>query len=507
MLHQLKIKITVYTLFTFLFIVSSNVYAQHRGDNISFQGLTTQNDAGVKATAMGSAVTSLLGDVSSIFYNPAGLMGVKKLQVSVSANSYNAYWRENQHYRPNRFFVTLPFYLEGLYIPNPADNGLFDHERLWTENQQIDSSYIVDLPDLGLDPFSEEAADWTKENDQFAFNNAAVAFPFSIGENNFVVSAAYNRKYNVEDFDRNDTYLDPHIGFLGYGDIGRVNGVDTLVVDWSRYERMRSGPIDNVTAAIAYDLHEYVKLGIGFQSNWGETKDFQSLTQVGTFDLIRENRFRFSYVDSYDEYKGISKFTSTTINIGFIFNFEKINVGLNVDLPYTIERDWSYTLTSTDSNGTGITETSGIDKVEMPAVFNFGISFQPVSNLTAAVDYEYAPFSQAKFKLQNEDPTQRNYVDRHTLRVGLEYMPVDFLSILAGYRNIPSTFVPDGSAEIDNGPDANSITGGLSIHTFIGRFDLAYEYRSLRYYDSYYSNTNYVSQSYSSLMFGFLFSL
>src|SRR5210317_2105451 len=160
MLHQLKIRITVYTLFAFLFIVSSNVYGQHRGDNISFQGLTTQNDAGVKATAMGSAVTSLLGDVSSIFYNPAGLIGVKKLQVSVSANSYNAYWRENQHYRPNRFFVTLPFYLEGLYTPDPADNELFDHERVWTEDQQIDSLYQVALPDLGLDPFSDEAADW-----------------------------------------------------------------------------------------------------------------------------------------------------------------------------------------------------------------------------------------------------------------------------------------------------------------------------------------------------------
>jgi long-subunit fatty acid transport protein len=160
-----------------------------------------------------------------------------------------------------------------------------------------------------------------------------------------------------------------------------------------------------------------------------------------------------------------------------------------------------------DSTGSANLNENGIDEVDIPAVFNFGISFKPVSNFTAAIDYEYAPFSEAKFKMNNADVNQRNYVDRHTLKVGIEYMPVDYLSILAGYRNIPSTFVPDGAAVIDKGPDANSITGGISVHTFLGRFDLAYEYRSLKYYDSYFSNTNYVTQSYSNIMFGLLYSL
>lgn len=506
MFHKLTFNKVIFAFFTLLFL-SSISNAQHRGDNPSFQGLTSPNDAGVKATAMGSAVTSLVGDVSALFYNPAGLIGVKKLQISVSANSYNSSWKENQHYRPNRFFVTLPFYLEGLYIPDPADNGLFDYERIWTEDQQIDSTYEVALPDLGLDPFSDEAADWKKEASQFAFNNFAVAYPIAIGQNNLVVSAGYSRKYNIEDYDRNDTYLDPHIGYLGYGEMSRVNGVDTLVVNWSKFERERFGPLNNITVGLAYDLYKYVKVGIGYQSNWGETNDYMTLTQIGTFDLIRENRFRFSYVDASQKHTGISKFSSSTLNLGFIFDFDKVKVGVNVDLPYTIERDWEYTFIAQDSAGASSIKQSGIDNVEIPAVFNFGISFQPAANFTAAIDYEYAPFSEAKFKMQNTDSNQRNYVDRHTLKVGIEYMPVDFLSILAGYRNIPSTFVPDGAAAIDNGPDANSITGGISVHSFLGRVDIAYEYRSLKYYDSYFSNTNYVTESYSNIMFGLLYSL
>lgn len=506
MFHKLLLKKVLLSLSTILFITSVN-FGQHRGDDISFQGLTNQNDAGVKATAMGSAVTSLIGDVSSIYYNKAGLVGVKNLQVSISANNYSQSWKENQHYRPNRFFVTLPFYLEGLYTPDPADNGLFDYERVWTEDQQIDSAYQVSLPDLGLDPYSDEAADWKREVSKFAFNNIAVAYPLAIGEKHLVISAAYSRRFNVQDYDRNKTYLDPHIGYLDYGDIGRVNGVDTLVVNWSDYERSRSGPIDNLTFGLAFDLHKYVKVGIGYETNWGETDDYLSLTQIGTFDLIRENRFRFSYVDKYHEQKGTSKFSSSKLSLGFIFDFEKVKVGVNVDLPYTIERDWEYAAISLDSNGSTTTNQSGIDEVKIPAVFNFGISFNPISNFTAALDYEYAPFSDSEFNLQNEQTIQNEYVDRHTLKVGIEYTPVDYLSILAGYRSIPSTFVPDGAAVLDNGPDASSITGGISIYAYFVRLDFAYEYRLLKYYDSYFSNTNYVTETYSNFMFGLQYSL
>ena len=506
MLNNLKFyKIIYLALLSVIFTL--NLYAQHRGDDITFQGLTNQNDASVRYTAMGSAATSLIGDVSSMFYNPAGLVGVEKLQVSVSANTYNSSWRENQHYRPNRFFVTLPFYLEGLYTPLPEDNGMFDHERVWTEDQQIDSSYIVKLPDLGLDPFSEEAADWKEESSKFTFNNIAVAFPFTIADNKFVVSAGYFRQYNIEDFDRNDTYLNPHIGYLGYGEMGRVNGVDTLIVDWFRYKRQRSGPIDNITGALAYDFNQYVKVGFGLKTSWGETDDLLSINQVGTFDLVRENRFRYSYVDSSKVYEGVSNFSSTAFNIGFLFDFEKFKFGLNIDLPYTIEREWDYTVTISDSNGISSNKQTGIDKLKIPAVFNFGVSFKPVQNFTAAIDYEYAPFSKTEFEFSRNETVQNNYVDRHILKIGLEYMPTDYLSLLAGYRNIPSTFVPDGASETESGPDANSITGGLSIHTFLGRFDLSYEYRTLKYYDSYFSNTNYVTESYSNFMLGFLFSL
>ena len=142
-----------------LFAIPVLVFAQHRGDNLSFQGLPLQSDIAVKSTAMGGAYTSISGDLNSIYYNPAGLADINEFQISVGANSYSKLWRENQAYRPNRMFWTMAFYLDGLYTPDPANNGIWDYELAQ------DSTYIVNPPQLGKEPFSEEAADWQYEKE------------------------------------------------------------------------------------------------------------------------------------------------------------------------------------------------------------------------------------------------------------------------------------------------------------------------------------------------------
>lgn len=178
-MKKLNRKILIYSI-----LLPVIAFAQHRGDNLSFQGLPLQSDVGVKSTAMGGAYTSMTGDLNSIYFNPAGLADIKELQVSIGANSYSKLWRENQAYRPNRMFFTMAFYLEGLYTPDPINNGIWDYELAQ------DSTYIVNPPKLGNEPFSKDAADWQNETDDLKFNNVALAYPIEIMENNFVVSAS-----------------------------------------------------------------------------------------------------------------------------------------------------------------------------------------------------------------------------------------------------------------------------------------------------------------------------
>jgi len=492
----------------FLLIGVSSLSGQHRGDYFTFQGLTNFNDNGVKATAMGGAVTALSGDISLMFYNPAGISGINGIQITASANYSTNSWRENQNYRPNRLFVTLPFYLEGLYIPNPEQDGMYDHERLWTEEYLIDSSYILNEPVLGLDPYSKEAADWEESESKFAFNNIAVAVPLEFSGEEFTISAAYNNILNIEDFDRNGTYLDPHIGYFEYGgDIGRVDGVDTLVMNWSNFYRKTSGNMDNIALAVSYKAADILNIGIGMNLSWGTSEDLLYLERIGTFHLMDDQRFKYWYSDVYDEVKGTSNYSTTRFNIGFQLDLDQLKFGLKIDLPYTLQKDWDYTFTYTDSISQDISLSKGSDKLNIPAIFNFGVAFAPVDNFLFSIDYEYAPYSKATTEFENSDTNFRELPDRHSYRVGVEYSPIELISLMIGYRDVPSLFIPDGAAIKTSGPSAKSYTCGLSFNTDYGQLNFAYEMRTLRYYDAYYSNTNYNTNEFTNFLFGYTIEL
>ncbi len=495
-----KSSFTIGILLPALLLTATFGFAQHRGDNLAFQGLSLRNESGVKALAMGGAYTSITGEVASLFYNPAGLADVQKFQLSVSANRYKKLWRENQVFRTNRLFLTLPFYLERLYIPNPENNGQWDYEIFIRER---DSSYVVQDPKLGAEPYSSEAAEWEKTTDDFLFDHIAAALPLNVAGKDIVLSAAYHRSYDVLDFDRNDTYLDPHVGYDEYGVAERVSN-DTLRMDWYTFQRQRSGTLHSLTAAVAYKVNRNIKLGVGFASMSGETQDAQQLDKVGWFDLTKNNRFRFSYDTLNTSIKGTSKFSATSLNVGTVLTFDHFSFGFNYKAGYTLKRSWQYSTVTTDTLQSLSSSGSGEDKMSVPAGYRLGVTFMPVQQFLISFDYESTPYSRASFSLASNDSTHRDWVDQGIVRFGLEYRPKAWLSLLAGYRNMPTTFVPDGAAFKDRGPAAESFTAGISLRTGSGRLDVAYEIRRLKYYDSYYSNTNYALEAWDNLVIGYM---
>ncbi len=474
------------------------VKAQHRGDDLSFQGFFTQNDPGVKAMAMGGAFTAYTGDVSSIFYNPAGLAEINQFQITAAASASTQLWRENQNYRPNRIYWTLAFYLEGLYIPDPANNGV------WDSDLARDSSYIVRMPEMGLEPYSEDAADWQKTLDKLGLNNIALAVPLEFADQKFTVSAGYNR-FKVFDYDRNDTYLDPHPGFDEYGWVARST-TDTSTFSWSRFERDRQGSVSRIAGAVAYNISKDLNFGIGVNVYDGKTDDYLALVRVGNFDIAYNNNFRFTYDTVNTFIKGTSKFTATNFNLGLQGQLSRISIGLNVILPYTLEREWAYSQVDLDSTGQNTSNVSGVDKMNVPLSLTVGIIVNPVDLFKIAFDYQYTGFSGSEFTLGRDASTERSWPDQHILRFGAEYQAFDFLTLMAGYRDIPMTSIPDGSAITDSGPSATGYTFGASLDAFgFGRLDLGYEYRKLKYYDSYYSNTNYATESLSNFGVAFTY--
>ncbi|MFC1481666.1 hypothetical protein ACFL6E_05425 [Candidatus Neomarinimicrobiota bacterium] len=475
----------------------SIAFAQHRGDQFGFQGLSSPQTNGVKALGMGGAYTSIGGDISSLFYNSAGLASIEGFSISIAGDSYNKMWRENQVYRANRQFVSLSFILDGILIPDPANNGLYDHDVF-----QNDSTYVVNDPLLGEDNYSEKLADWERTTKASELNSIAVGMPLNLMGKKLYLAGAYNKRYQILDYDRNHTYITPHLGYFYYdGFIDRIEDpIDSTRVYWSDYERERTGNLSDITGAISMELNESISLGAGFALTTGETVDGGFLNRVGYFDLDAANSMMFSYDTLNTSTMGTSKFSAMSFNVSAMIELDAISIGVRVNPGYTLKREWETTFVS----DTAETSTfNGTDVMEIPMGFAVGISVQPKEYFRFSADLVKANYSGNKFTLAVEDSLFRSWPDQLIVGLGVEYKPVQWLSLLGGYRAQPETFIPDGAAIEERGPIAESWTAGASIKLFFGYLDVAYEARTLKYYDAYFSNTNFAMETLNNVSVGY----
>lgn len=493
----------LFLLIMMLLAVSSIMFSQHRGDLLGYQGIDNFSGNSVRAQGMGNAFTGVSGDINALFFNPAGLIGLEGMQFSVAANNYENNWWENQEYEPNRQFVTLSFILEGLYVPDPANNGILDHDVFLS-----DTNYVVQDPLVGVDEYSEKAADWKKKKSAFAFNNLIGAIPFQLGDQKFVVAGGYNVRNVLNDYDRNDTYLAPHPSSHLYNPIpGLVRGpTDSVRVNWYRYERNRDGIIHNFKGAIAYELNDMLTFGIGGDFFSGTSDDDLSLRKVGFIDLLYEaNNYRFTYDTSGTVIQGTSEFLGYSFNLSGMLKLDRFSLGLRIDLPYTMERLSDYTTTRYTVNAEIKSQRKSKDYLDIPMGYAVGLSFTPAPGFRFALDYMRKNYASADFMYGLPDSTHRSWVDRKTISFGMEYQPWEMVGFRAGYSFQTQSFVPDGAALQDEGPAATSYTFGTSVFAFSGRFDIAYEYRYLKYSDIFYSNSNYNFKSLSNFLISYTF--
>ena len=190
-----------------------------------------------------------------------------------------------------------------------------------------------------------------------------------------------------------------------------------------------------------------------------------------------------------------------------MLEFDNFSIGLNVQLPSTIEREWSYTFSSTGRISK--TNPAGVDKVEIPASYDFGMTFRPVDKLIFSFDFEQTPYSQTTYNLASSYPdslTQYDkWVDQTAYKFGIEIKVIDNVSLLGGYQSRTTAWIPYGAAFRDRGTPAETFSGGLSYNSPIGQFDLACVYYKLKYYDAFFSNVNYVLATQKRIMMGYTF--
>ncbi len=496
----MKVKIRIIFIGLFILALSGKINAQHNGDPLSYQGILN-HQIGINAVAMGGAFVSQAGEIDALFTNPAGLTGIHNVQLTMSAVNYNKTVRENNVWYPGAPQKNLSLLMDGLLTLRPEQSGVWESDlgdptspNAWTLDQFAQ-------PVMGKYPYSEDVADFERTLNDNSVNNFALAVPFTLAGKTMVAAAAYQRQI-IREHDWNGSHLDPH-----FGTSELLPDVDTLKVNWSEFNRKRSGALNHWTLGVSYPVTRHISVGLSVNQLFGETDDQLSLAHKGFFlmdNVGTTGDWSFTSEPWQNDVSGTSKFSSTSFNFGLLWTQKNFNLGVNIKSPATIKREWEYQRTINDESSSFNSDSSGVDKLELPTIYSLGISFKPTTQIIFSLQYEFLPLGNTTYNFEDDViTTEQKWVDQQFIRAGVKFNPIGSLALMAGVWEQSEAFVPTGNAISERGPISRGYTVGLSYKIFIGQFIVAFSNRQLKYYDIYVNNRNYAFQNYRSIYIGY----
>jgi long-subunit fatty acid transport protein len=492
---------------TLILILPVNGFAQDNGQNLRFQGISEVPDFMVKASAMGGAYTAVTGDLPSLFYNPAGLADLKKLQISVSGNSFKKeMWEDNFWWGGGADVILVRLWDGSMPLPPRELEGKKAYE-IWP-NETLPDFHIP----VGTDYFDKARADWIHQADDFGLNSAAAALPIALGKRQIVVSGGFSRSL-VEDYDKNPTRLIPHPGRLPDPYWSGPDPNKTTL--WTVYERARTGPMNQLSAAVAVGVIKQIKLGVAYHQMWGKTDDNLSVKEIMQCNLTNaDHDWTYAYKDGRFDQTGTSEFKTSQLDLGVVFQISRFNFGIRARFNSDITRTWEYTNTTTDAASQKTTAPiKGTDKIEkIPPTLSFGLCFTPKDYAKFSFDLERTEYSKASqvYDAAYAGPDGSsiyNWVDQTILRAGMEIKVHSRVSLLAGYQFAPKTWAPFRAAFDWEGQPTHIYSFGASIGVPFGNLDVAYQITRFKYYDAFMYGVPNNTVHTNKILFGYTFTL
>jgi hypothetical protein len=492
---------------TLVFLLPVAGVAQDNGQNLRFQGISEVPDFMVKSSAMGGAYTAVTGDLPSLYYNPAGLADLKKIQISVSGNSFKKEMWEDNFWWGGGYDVILVRLWDGSMPLPPRELAGKKAYEIWP-NETLPDFHVP----VGTDYFDKARADWVHQADDLGLNSLAAAVPITLGKRHIVLSGGFSRNW-VEDYDYNPTRLIPHPGRLP--DPYWVSPDPNKTTLWTRYERARTGPMNRLSAAVAVGVIPQIKLGLGYHQMWSKTDDALSVKEVMQCNLTNaDHDWTYAYKDGKFDQAGTSEFKLSQLDLGAVFQFGRFNFGFRARINSAITRNWEYTNTTTDQAGQKSTAAiKGTDKIEkIPPTLSFGLGFTPKDYAKFSFDIEKTAYSKASHVYDAayvgpDGSATYAWVDQTILRAGMEIKVHSKVSLLAGYQFAPKNWAPFRAAFDWEGQPTHIYSFGASIGVPFGNLDVAYQITRFKYYDAFMYGVPNNSVRTTKMLFGYTFIL
>lgn len=418
--------------------------------------------------AMGGALGALGGDVSVMSTNPAGTSMYRKSDAAITLSGLFTNDKAMGHSK-SRMSFDQGGALIAFDMDNPTGKGLqfINFGINYQKNRNYLSNLAKDIDNLG-GVFSQtyqiaDLCNYALENDYWGT----------------LADMSASRK-------------DVHGGILNETkESGR--DYEGVGADRAYYERATYG------ANIQADLN--VSFNVSDQFFFGAS--------LGVYDIDYERESFYQEFGNDGNNYDFTNWYKTTgdgfdVKLGFIcrpIEDSPFRFGVNVHTP-----TW-YRMT--DSNGSTLYlndeyVTSGSNSeydyhFRTPWKFGFSLGHTIGTNFAIGAEYEFQDLSTAKYSdvdhrenyyFRNVNQiTDQTLRGQHTLKVGVEYKPIDELSLRAGYNFVSSPFKKDAFRTIGyDGPytetdytnwgAVNRFTIGLGYRYKGGYFDIAWQYQA-----------------------------
>ena len=330
-----------------------------------------------------------------------------------------------------------------------------------------------------------------------AINSLNFVAPIRIKGHPFVGSISYTRNFDTfEEFNLTTTYENPFLFYLsGVGfetDTLTVNNVQTGKLD---------GGLNSANFSFGTRLYDNFSFGIALNVYSGKV-----LREYNVINTIEDYRYWDGVqIGTYNTHVTIvdtNKFSGFNVTLGFKMQGEKLDAGLIVRTPFSLNDKYEraiYVITRfndlIEDDGTDTTYFgNNLIKYDMPFVIGAGVGYHLKENLLLAADIEYRRFSGKKVKIResitinpggdNEEvfrEMEPNWNDVFTVRTGVEYLKEQSFATIplrAGFAYIPEPRQSIGLDMEDKTVTNIVLSAGTGLHWEQIKIDFAYSYTS-----------------------------
>lgn len=390
-----------------------------------------------------------------------------------------------------------------------------------------------DISFTASDLISDEKGQLGHDRSRMSFDQAGVLFAFQLDNSgrglqyvNFGVNYRKNRNHfgndfvNVQNLDNtfSQTFqiadlanASANYGYWGLlADIATPTDVDAQNAHDGIVGEDEQGYYGIAAQDANYRRYSYgsnIEADINISFNSSDRFYYGLSVGIYDFDYNRESFYEELGVDQhYYDFSNWYKTSGTGVDIKFGFIFRPIEdspfrLGVNITTP-----TW-YNLT--DANGATLylddeyvaSGNSGdYDyKFRTPWKFNLSLGHTFGTNLAIGAEYEFSDYASSRYTaidyaddqyFREINETIKNTLKgQHTLKLGLEYKPVEPFSIRLGYNYVSSAYDKKGyktilytepftDTDFTNWGAINRVTFGLGYRWRSGYIDMAYQYQA-----------------------------